>query len=112
MACRGVTTAKPETQIKSLVDSAIRMLDNGEWSPLMGGEWDAANGARVIINKATRFCVKPSYRVIHPLFGVYIGYLNGSHGRNVGTPAQVMTKQQMDAERSYDASANIAAALA
>lgn len=99
------------SEIKGLVESAIRILDDGDWSPLQGGEWNASNGALVIINKPTRFCVKPSYRVVHPEFGVFVGNLNGATGRNVGKSAQVMTKQRMDAERSYDMQASIAAAL-
>jgi len=108
----GEDEMKIETEIKNLVASAIRILDGDGWSPLCGGEWTAMNGAIVIINKPTRFCVKPSYRVVHPLFGVWIGYLNGSSGRNVGKAAQTMTAEQMDAERAYDPQNSIAAALA
>lgn len=101
------------SEIRGLVEAAIRRLgqDNALWAPIHGGEWTAMNGAVVIINKATRFCVKPSYRVIHPEFGVFNGYLNGVTGRNVGKAAQVMTKSQMEAERSYDAPKAIAEAL-
>lgn len=100
------------SEVKGLVETAIRVLDGGNWSPLEGGEYDARNGAKVIINRPTRFCIKPSYRVIHPEFGVFIGYLNGTTGRNVGKSAQIMTREQMARDQTYDPTEEIAKALA
>jgi len=93
---------KQSTEIKNLAESAIRCLsDNTEseiaWSPMDGGDWLAANGARVIIQPPTRFCIKASYRVIHPIFGAWAGYLNGSLGRTIGAPHCYMTGEQVKA---------------
>lgn len=87
--------AKSETEIKNLVESAIRSLHCPEWSPLNGGEWKAANGARVIIQKPTQYCIKASYRVVHPLLGAWAGYLNGLTGHKIGAPRNYMTQAQV-----------------
>ena len=95
--------AKQSTEIKNLVESAIRVSDDSlpnretVWSPMDGADWTAGNGARVIIQPPTRFCIKASYRVIHPLFGVWVGYLNGSLGRRIGAPRLYMTAEQLKA---------------
>lgn len=106
-----MTTKSNAAQIKSLVESAIRMLDDGVWQPANGGEWTAMNGAQVILNVATRFSPRPHYRVIHPLFGVWTGALNGSSGRNIGKPCQLFTAEQVVRDRSFNPQQSIMGAL-
>ncbi len=61
------------SRIKSIVETAIRMLD-------------------------TRFCVKASYRVVGGEVGVWVGYLNGASHKNVGKPNQLYTPEQLARE--------------
>lgn len=63
-------------KIKSIVETAIRMLDEGGWNPSQGGGWQSKHvDLRVEFNKPTRFCVKASYRVVGGAIGVWTGYL-------------------------------------
>lgn len=86
-------------KIKSIVETAIRMLDEGGWNPSQGGVWQSKHvDLRVEFNKPTRFCVKASYRVVGGAIGVWTGYLNGASHKNVGKPNQLYTPEQLARE--------------
>lgn len=87
------------SRIKSIVETAIRMLDEGDWNPSQGGAWQSNYvDIRVEFNKPTRFCVKASYRVVGGEVGVWVGYLNGASHKNVGKPNQLYTPEQLARE--------------
>jgi hypothetical protein len=84
------------THIKGIVEGAMRSLDDGDWSPAIGGEWACRfTGNKVYFQKATRFCPKVTYRVTGPELGVWVGCLNGASHRNIGKPVQNHTPEQI-----------------
>ena len=86
-------------RIKSIVETAISMLDECGWSPSQGGIWQSHHADfRVEFNKPTRFCVKTSYRVVGREIGVWVGYLNGASHKNIGKPNQLYTPEQLARE--------------
>jgi len=87
-------------QIKSIVETAMRMLDEDGWNPSHGGAWQSKHiDVSVDFNKPTRFCTKASYRVVGKEIGVWAGYLNGASHKNIGKPKQIYTPEQMARER-------------
>lgn len=104
-----------QTRIKSIVETAIRMLNEGGWNPSQGGEWQSNHvEIKVVFNKPTRFCVKASYRVVGKEVGVWVGYLSGAGHKNVGKPNQLYTPEQLAREldlRSCSMQSAIATAL-
>lgn len=109
---------KPETEIKNLVQTAIRQLEHvfegKKWTPLQGGQFAAMNGAVITFNKPTRFCPAATYSVLHPLFGKYGGKLSGAVAKNIGRPSLIYTKEQLEKnnDRTQSAAEICAAALA
>lgn len=86
-------------KIKSIVETAIRMLDEGGWNPSQGGVWQSKHvDLRVEFNRPTRFCVKASYRVVGRDVGVWVGYLNGASHKNIGKPNQIYSPEQLARE--------------
>ena len=88
-------------KIKEIVAGAIRMLEDGTWNPGLGGEYKNPHTYHhVIFHKTSRFCPKAGYTLIHPIYGKWSGYLNGSTFKKVGKPNQTMTVEQM--QRAID----------
>jgi hypothetical protein len=85
--------------VRKIVETAIRMLDENGWSPAFGGVWSSKHvDVTVEFNKPTRFCTKASYRVKGSEIGVWMGYLNGASHKNIGKPVQVYTPEQLARE--------------
>lgn len=89
-------------EVKNLVESAIRMLDEGSWHPCDGGQYKY-NGIVVIFHRATRFQPKPFYTVFSDYLGKWQGNLNGCTGRNIGKPLQIYTPEQLQHDRDFNA---------
>lgn len=84
------------SEVKNLVLTAIRHLDDGSWNPTQGGEWKSPHiEAKVIIYAPTKYYPVTTYRVISDALGVWQGRLNGATARNIGKPKQLFTSKRI-----------------
>jgi len=86
-------------RVKKIVETAIRMMDDGDWNPSLGGRWESEFAdVSVEFTGPNRFCTKAAYRVVGKDVGVWVGSMNGASHKNVGKPNQHYTPSQLERE--------------
>jgi hypothetical protein len=89
-----------QAQVINTVKSAVKTLLSQGVDPISGAQWRSDNHqVEVYFRPASRYSAKPSYRLVDPRIGVWVGYFTGKHSRGIGSPSEVMSSSELARER-------------